>query len=292
MSDLSFINSKDQKIFAQKWLPHNEIKSCIILLHGYAEYSRRYQKFINKLTGSGHAVFAFDYQGHGRSEGVRGSAGNFDDLVKDANQFLSSVRSEYTEYPWSIMGHDLGGNIAIKLASIYQYAFTGLILTAPAILMHQKIPKVVQDMARNIASLYPGMPVMRLDTHAISRSKEVVNGYNKDPLVYHGCLRAGMAMCLQQSGQEAVKVLDQVTIPVWIGHGSFDSINDPAGSALIMNRIASQDKTLKIFDSLFHEILNEPERDEVMSEISGWIEERHTGLELMEEYDYSKRRTG
>lgn len=292
MFDLSFINSRDQKIYAQKWLPKNEIKTCIVLLHGYAEYSRRYQKFINELTDSGHAVFAFDYQGHGRSEGVRGSVDHYEDLVEDAAQFLTSVRSEYAEFPLLIIGNGLGGNIAIKLASLYQEILSGIILNAPAILTHNKIPKVVQEMARNIASVYPGMPVMRLDTNAISRSREVVNGYNKDPLIYHGGLRAGMALCFQESSKEATRVLDQITIPVWIGHGSFDSINDPSGSTFIMNQIASQDKTLKIFDNLFHEILNEPERDEVVSEITDWIDERHTILELMEERDYSERRTG
>ncbi|MEX2397623.1 MAG: alpha/beta hydrolase, partial [Balneolales bacterium] len=221
-----------------------------------------------------------------------GSIDHFDDLVTDAAQFLTSVKSRFKEKSWLLMGHGLGGNIAIKLASIYQDTLSGLILSAPAIKVQYNIPKVVQDMARNIASVYPSMPVMRLDTHSISRSTEVVNGYNKDPLIYHGCLRAGMALCLQQAGQETLRIVNQITIPIWIGHGSFDRIYDPAGSASIINNISSQDKTLKIFNNLFHEILNEPEQDDVVAEITDWIEERHAVLDLIEEYDYSNMKTG
>lgn len=289
MPEISFTNHHGHKIFAQKWLPKNEIKSCILLLHGYAEYSGRYPGFIKKLTCSGHAVFTLDHQGHGRSEGTRGSA-LFEDLVEDAAHFFSLMHSQYTEYPWLVMGHGLGGCVAIKLASIYQFALSGIILSTPAMMIGRKIPKVVQDMARNIATVYPGMPVMKLDSQSISRNTDVVKEYNEDPLVYHGGLQAGMVLCLQQAGREAALVLDQITIPVWVGHGSFDKMYDPAGSALIMDLISSPDKTLSIIDGLFPEILNEPERNEVICEITNWIAKRY--LPQLTDYDYSEKRTG
>ncbi|MEX0928542.1 MAG: lysophospholipase, partial [Balneolales bacterium] len=221
-----------------------------------------------------HAVYAFDYQGHGRSEGVRGGVGSFSELTEDAAYFLQRVHSDHPDIPWLVMGHGLGSNIAVKLASVHSDIISGLILSAPAVNMDRIIPRVVQDVARNLASVYSSMPVMRLDTRHISRDPEVVNGYKKDPLVYHGCLRAGMSRCMDEAASETLRVLNRITIPVWIGHGSKDSIHDPADSMIIINSIGSKDKTLKIFHNLYHEILNEPERIKVVTEITHWIEKR------------------
>ncbi|MEX0685749.1 MAG: lysophospholipase [Balneolales bacterium] len=291
MLDLSFSNKKEIKINAKKWLPKNKIKSCIFLLHGYAEHSGRFADLIQEFTTSGHAVYAMDYEGHGQSEGVRGCAGSFFDLIADTALFFTRAYRDHDDKKWFILGHGLGGNIAIKLASMFPQYLDGLILTSPAIMIDRKIPKLIQDMAKHIGSIYEHMPVMRLDNRAISRSKDVVDEYNNDPLVYHGCIRAGMALCYRQSVEQATFVLNQLVMPIWVGHGSFDTLHDPAGSAFIINRVSVEDKTLKIYDKLFHNILNEPERFTIMDEIINWIDHRNQ-IESHVEYAYSTQKTG
>jgi alpha-beta hydrolase superfamily lysophospholipase len=119
----------------------------------------------------------------------------------------------------------------------------------------------------------PKTPILRLKSATISRDPAVVHAYDHDPLIYRGRLRARILHDLIFEAKRMIAQLHQVRLPVLILHGGADALVNPRGSQAIHKHIGSKDKTLKIYPGLFHEILNEPEREEVLSDIAAWLDD-------------------
>jgi alpha-beta hydrolase superfamily lysophospholipase len=122
-----------------------------------------------------------------------------------------------------------------------------------------------------IAKVAPSLPVVPLDLDLISRDPDVVRIYKEDPLVYSDKVRARTAVELERLSLMLQSKLHQLTVPVWIGHGSLDRVTDPEGSKFLHQRAASTDKTLNMYHGLFHEILNEPEGQVVIHDMVLWL---------------------
>jgi acylglycerol lipase len=270
----SFINENGHTIAAYRSVPKETPKAGLLLVHGYAEHTGRYKHLIRELNDSGLAVFAIDHQGHGRSEGTRCDIADFDHYVRDQSQYYQDLKKETSISRWFILGHSMGGAVALRFALNYQDELSGMILTGPMLRLAARVPKVVRDMARYVAAVTPGLPVVKLEMEAISRDPDVVRNYMNDPLVYTGRVRAGIAVQFNRIDEEMPELMPKVKLPFWVGHGTIDRITDPEGSKMLYKTAASTDKTLKLYDGLFHEIMNEPEKDFVIGEICFWIRKR------------------
>ncbi|TVQ15741.1 MAG: alpha/beta hydrolase [Balneolaceae bacterium] len=270
----AFINDRGITIATYEALPRQEAKAGILLVHGYAEHTGRYRHVIRELNDTGLAVYALDHQGHGKSGGVRCYIKEFDYYVDDLSFYFEKLRNETGLKKWFILGHSMGGAIALKMVLRHQNDLNGMLLTGPMLEISTKVPKVVQEMAKYVAAMASTVPVVKLETEAISRDPDVVRNYLNDPLVYTGRVRAKMAVHFSKINTEMPGLFSKIELPLWVGHGTLDRITSPEGSKMLYRLAQSQDKTLKLFDGLFHEIMNEPEKDMVLGEISFWIK-RH-----------------
>lgn len=254
------------------WTPDSEPKAVVLLVHGAAEHTGRYDEFARKLVNAGYAVYGLDHHGHGKSAGTPGNIGRMSALTDDLHALRAIAENAHPEKPVFIVGHSLGGLITLDyLVTKGEGGVRGAVLSGAAV--DPSVGSAIERaMAPVLSALVPNLPIVDLGADNISRDPQVVAAYRADPLVYNGKVRA-------RTGAEVLKAIARVsaglpslTLPVLILHGSEDKLADPAGGQLIHDTIGSPDNTLKIYDGLYHEIFNEPEQDDVIADVIAWLD--------------------
>jgi len=258
-------------VFWQSWAP-DDAKASVVLSHGLHEHSGRYAHVAERLNEAGYAVYALDHFGHGRSGGTPANVERFAMLDADLGTLLSRARGEHPGRPVFLLGHSLGGLIALDyLVTKGESGLTGLVLSAPAV--DPSVGNPVQKLLAGLLSrLTPNLGVLQLDSTAVSRDEAEVRKYVEDPHVYNGKVRARTGAESLLSTRRVIAGLPRLHLPVLVMHGTKDRLVSPAGSKLIAERVGSVDKTLTLYDGLFHEIFNEPERDQVLDEVVAWLD--------------------
>lgn len=258
-------------LYYQCWLPTKGINAVLLVIHGLAEHSGRYINVVNYFVPKGYAVCSFDYQGHGKSEGLRGYIKRFSYYLDDLISFLGIVRNMCPENRIFIVGHSVGGTIAANFAINHQGDFDGLILSGATIKPGASLSPVKIIMANFLALILPKMGVDIIDASTISRDKAIVDSYVNDPLVYRGKISARLGVELIKTMKELTHQISQIKLPILIMHGTDDRLCDPEGSQMLYERVSSPDKTLKLYNGLYHEIFNEPEREQVFRDMEVWL---------------------
>jgi len=185
---------------------------------------------------------------------------------------LQLAKSEHPELPLFLVGHSMGGLIAAAYLLEQQDAFRACVLSGPAIKTDQAPPAIVVALIRLIAALAPTAPLIKLDASGVSRDQQVVDAYMSDPLVHHGKLSARLLAEMSAAMKSTLARANEIRIPVLLMHGDADQLTAPSGSVELHEQLASNDKTLKMYPGLFHEIFNEPEQDAVLADMSNWLE--------------------
>ncbi len=270
----SFETSDGLMLFEQTWRPGSEAKAAVAIVHGYAEHSGRYAHVAEHFVRSGYAVHAYDLRGHGRSDGPKGLIRSMEALVDDTGAFLNRASESEPGMPLFLLGHSTGGGIAALLAIDGRLAVKGMVLTGALVRLADDVPAPLQWTAAILGALAPRMPVKGLDSAVISRDPEVVAAYDNDPLVYRGRTMARTAAEIMGACKRIQARMEAVTPPILIMHGAADALIDPEGSVQLHARASSDDKTLKLYDGAYHEIMNEPERAQVLADIEEWMDAR------------------
>jgi alpha-beta hydrolase superfamily lysophospholipase len=258
-------------LFTQSWLP-GTVRARVVLVHGLGEHSGRYEYVAQALVERGFAVHTIDHYGHGRSDGHRGHVQRFSVFLDGVAALLSAIRADDAECPLFLVGHSMGGLIAAHTLLREQAAFRAAVLSGPAFKSDAEPPAIVVAILRILSVLVPTVPVLGLDPAGVSRDPEVVAAYVGDPLVHHGKVTARLAAEMFTAMNTALAKASEVDLPLLVIHGEDDVLTSPAGSREFVNVAGSQDKTLKLYPGLYHEIFNEPEKDAVIGEMCDWLE--------------------
>lgn len=260
------------RLYRQSWTPDGDVRAGVLLVHGLGEHSSRYTHVAKHLTGRGFAVHTLDHYGHGKSDGQPGYVERFSVFLDGVAALLHKVQGETPELPLFLIGHSLGGLIATAFLLEQQAAFRACVLSGPAIKSDQAPPAIVIALIRLIAILAPTAPLIQLDASGISRDHDVVNAYMNDPLVHHGKLSARLLSEMSATMKRTLGKAGEIHIPILLMHGDADRLTAPSGSVELHAKIGSEDKTLKLYPGLFHEIFNEPEQEAVLADMSRWLE--------------------
>jgi acylglycerol lipase len=268
----NFATADGLSLFEQWWVPDGELKAMLIIVHGLAEHSGRYAHVAKFFASQGYPAGTFDLRGHGKSEGKRSMIRSFDSYLDDLDTFLQRAHQRIGEKPAFVLGHSMGGTIVPKYMLTRQPDVKGIIITGGLIKLPQNIPPILSPLVSFIASIFPEMPTFALDAGTVSRDPEIVKKYNEDPLNYRGKLPASTGAELSKACDFIQKNSHEVTPPILIMSGSEDKMVDPQGSQMLYDNLLTKDKTLKVYEGLYHEILNEPEQKRVMEDILSWME--------------------
>ncbi|MGZ4177768.1 MAG: alpha/beta hydrolase [Solirubrobacteraceae bacterium] len=269
----SFAGVGGRRILCHSWAPDGPTRGVIVLVHGAGEHSGRYGHVVARLGAEGYAVHACDHRGHGRSDGPRALIEEMDDVVADVDALVDRAVASHPGVAVFMLGHSMGGLIALRCAIVHQERLTGLILSA-ALAAIESVPKPLELVGRALSRVAPRAPLIAIDPSLVSRDPAVVQAYVSDPLVHHSKLPARTAAQLADAVRHLPDTVGAITVPALILYGTADGLCPPAGSEMLAQRIGSADLTVKAYDGLFHEILNEPEREAVLDDIVAWLAAR------------------
>ena len=260
------------RIFWQAWLPGGEPRAVVAMAHGVSEHSGRYAWTGEQLAARGYALFALDHRGHGKSEGARAVIDRVDNAVSDLGELIAIAGDSAAGFakPF-LLGHSMGGFLSLAFATRRQAEIRGLILSAPVAVLEAASP--VQRIAGHVLSaVAPKLGVFPIDSSTVSRDPEVVRDYDADPLNHHGKLPARTVHEMAQEIGRFPQTVPAIGIPLLVQVGTGDALVPPRSSELVYEWASSEDKTIKRYDGLFHEILNEPERDAVVADTLAWLD--------------------
>jgi acylglycerol lipase len=260
------------EIYWQAWLPAAAPHAIVTIAHGGAEHGGRYAWTAAQLNSRGYAVYAIDHRGHGRSAGPRAYVDRIDNAVSDLHTLDAVARERHPGLPVFLLGHSMGGLIALAYALGFQDELAGLVLSAPLALL--EVNPAARVGGRLLSKVAPRLPVYKIDGTTVSRDPAVVRAYDEDPLNHRGMLPARTVGEIAATVDTFAERLPELTLPILTVYGSGDRLVDNRGSLLVDERSGSDDSTLIAYDGLFHEVLNEPERDRVIADVAGWLDAR------------------
>ena len=262
------------KLHQNVWLV-SDPKAIILLVHGLGEHSGRYeyQRLAEDFNKAGYSVTSFDHRGGGRSEGLVAHIDRFTQLTDDLAMVAEAEKPN--NVPFILLSHSLGGLIATRyLIDHKDHPFDLAIFSAPAVKADDSMAPLLRKIAPLVSKFFPKLPAAKLAQNMISKDPVVRERYQSDPLIYRGRIRARKGYEVMLSMKYVMDKFSSIDLPILILHGSDDKITDPIGSQMLYDGVSSSDKTLRYFDGLYHEIFNEPERDEVIDFVNDWISTR------------------
>lgn len=273
--DGSLTGVRGLRLHHRTWLPPDAPTGVVVIAHGFAEHGGRYAHLARRLTAEGYVVRALDHRGHGQSDGRRTRVVRFSDYVEDLGLFIESGRDRFTRGSSFLLGHSMGGLIALAYAVSQPASVDALIVSAPAACPGD-VSRLQIAAGRLLSSIAPDAPVLRLPLQKISRDPVVVDAYNHDPLVFRSPVRARLGAEMLATMARVDAALPLMRLPLLVMQGTRDGLVDPRCGPHVYELSGSPDKTLKMYEGLWHEIFNEPERDEVISDLIAWLNARVT----------------
>ena len=260
-----------RRIYTKTWLPDKDPCANIILVHGIGEYCERYQHVAEFLTGIGCAVYGFDHIGHGKSEGKRGCM-SYADAFSIISTFKSELRKEFPDIPVIIYGHSMGGGVVLSYGTQYPEGVTGIIATSPAVGMANPMNPSMVKMLRILKKIAPNLTVSNgLPADGISHDRAVVDRYQSDPLV-HDKVSVTLGLDLMDWGDALSAYNKPYPVPLFLAQGSEDRLVDPVAAERFALNLKGN-VTYKRFEGGYHELHNEPNKQELFTAMAGWINE-------------------
>lgn len=254
----------------QAWMP--PLPSAVVaVVHGIAEHSVRYAFLAGQANQRGLGVVSVDLRGHGRSPGERSYVERFDDYLLDVDALLAKTQELAAGRRVFLMGHSMGGAIALRWLAQRRRPVAGLILSSAALKIGGDVPRLLVALAPLLSRWLPHLRGTRFDPAVISRDAAAVAAYVADPLVSLQAppARTGAELLQAMEANRAAAV--GLSLPVYLFHGDADRLTDPAGSREIFDLWGGPDRTLRLWPGSRHETFNDLDRDAVAAELLEWV---------------------
>ena len=259
-------------LYFQCWQVEQNQKGVICLMHGLGEHSGRYAHWAELLNQAGYTLLTYDLRGHGKSGGQRGHVSSFDDYVRDTDLLLKEADTRFSGMPRFLYGHSLGGVIVNYYILRRKPQLNGVVVTALSIKTSLQEQKVKVLMAKVLGAIIPQMAIPTgLVPSTISRDPEIVKAYVNDPMV-HYLVSVGWGKRMMEAIEWTDQHAGDWTLPVLYMHGEKDQLGYVEGSREFASRIKG-DCTLKVWPGLYHEVHNEPEKEQVFEFLRSWLDQ-------------------
>lgn len=246
-------------------------KGLIVINHGFGEHINRYNHVADFFNQHGYAVAGYDMRGHGKSEGKRGHSPNYETYLNDIQIVINEAQKNYPALPVILWGHSMGGNLVASYLLQRNPPIKAVVLTGPWILPAlppKPILLFLGKMMRNIAPSFTQN--VGIKPEDISRDTSVVQAYKNDPLV-HSKMTASAGMSVVEAGEALNVFSGDIKIPLLVMHGDQDKLTSSEASKAFASRITGP-VTFKMWHGLYHELHNDPEKEEVLEYAFQWIE--------------------
>jgi len=263
-------NSDGLNLFVRSWRPEGKPRAVVAVVPGFNSHSGYYQWAADQFTSKGLATYAVDLRGRGQSDGERFYVEKFTDYVNDVSSLIELAKSREPGLPVILLGHSAGGVVSCLYTLDHPGSVAGLVCESFA---HEiPAPDFALAVFKGISHLAPHAHILHLKNELFSRDPKVVQAMNEDPLIAHETQPTQTLAEMVRADERLKKEFPQITLPVLIIHGSADGATKPSGSQHFFDKAGSRDKTLKLYQGHYHDLLSDLEREVVMADILRWID--------------------
>ena len=260
------------KIHLRSWKPDGAPRAVVVICHGVNSHGGQYLWPAGELVKKGHAVFALDLRGRGRSEGERFYVEDIADYVADLAGAVKIAKARHPGLPVFLLGHSAGGVVSATYTLDNQAELAGFICESFA--FQVPAPGFALAAIKGLSHLAPRLPVLKLKNEDFSRDPAAVAALNGDPLIAHEIQPAATVAALVRADERLREEFPKITLPVLIMHGTADKATVCEGSQFFHDTAGSADKTLKLYKDHFHDLLADIGKEGVLADISAWIDKR------------------
>ncbi|HWS71979.1 MAG TPA: lysophospholipase [Thermoanaerobaculia bacterium] len=272
MNEETFQAPDGQNIFFRSWQPQATPRGVVAVVPGFNSHSGYYEWVAEQLTADGLAVYAVDLRGRGRSDGERFYVDKFADYVGDVSALVKLAKSRHPGLPVYLLGHSAGGVVSCIYTLENPSELAGLICESFA--FQVPAPDFALAVFKGLSHIAPHAHVLHLKNEDFSRDPTVVRTMNEDPLIAHETQPTQTLAEMVRADERLKAEFPRITLPVMILHGTADKATKPSGSQLFYDTVGSTDKTIRLYDGAFHDLLNDTDKQTVMSDVRGWIAAR------------------
>jgi len=265
-------SAKGIKIFVRSWTPPAAPRAAIVVCHGVNSHGGQYLWAAEQFVAAGFAVFALDLRGRGRSEGERFYVEDIADYVSDVANTITLAKSRHPSLPIYLLGHSAGGVVSATYVLDNQAQLAGFICESFA--FQVPAPGFALAAIKAISHLAPRLPVLTLKNEDFSRDPQAVAALNNDPLTAHEVQPALTVAALVRADERLHDEFPSIKLPLLIMHGTVDKATVCHGSQFFYDTAGSSDKTLKLYEGHYHDLLNDIGKEQVMADIQRWLSER------------------
>jgi alpha-beta hydrolase superfamily lysophospholipase len=257
------------RIFLRSWQPPGEPRGVVVLVHGFKSHGGQYTWVAEQLAQTGLAVYAPDLRGRGRSEGQRFFIEQFDDYVSDVAMTVELARERQPDLPLFLLGHSAGGVVSCAYTLEHQDDLAGLICESFAYAV--PAPDFALKLIKAISRVVPHAPVFKLKNKDFTRDPGALATLDADPLIANEIEPAQTVAELARADEHLEREFPRITLPLLILHGTGDRATEPNGSRYFLEQARSSDKTLRLYEGHYHDLLNDVGKESVLADIRGWI---------------------
>jgi alpha-beta hydrolase superfamily lysophospholipase len=259
-------------IFFRSWRPTVGARGVVVIVPGFNSHSGYYEWLANELVARRLAVYAIDLRGRGKSDGERFYVDKFTDYVSDLATFVALAKSREPGLPTFLLGHSAGGVVSCLYTIDHQTELAGLICESFAFKV--PAPDFALAVFKGLSHIAPHAHVLHLKNEDFSRDSNVVDAMNADPLIAHETQPTQTLAEMVRADERLETSFSAIALPVLILHGTADKATRASGSQFFYDTAGAKDKTLKLYEGGFHDLLNDLDKQVVMTDITAWIDAR------------------
>jgi acylglycerol lipase len=272
MNELSFAGASGLNITCYSWRPKGQRRGVLVIVPGFYSHSGYYERVAEQLAADGLAVYSIDLRGRGKSDGERYYVVSFDDYVGDVSGLMKIAKSENPDLPIYLLGHSAGGVVSCLYALAHQSELAGFICESFAFQL--PAPDFALAALKGLSHVFPHAHVLKLKNEWFSRDPKALATMNNDPLIAHEIEPTQTVAAMVHADERLKKGFPDIKLPLLILHGTADKAAKFEGSQFFYDKAGSADKTLRLYDGHFHDLLNDIDKEVVTSDIKDWIDKR------------------
>ena len=274
MKESTFEGVGGLKIFARSWQPEGKTRGVVVIVPGFNSHSGQYLWVGEQFAAQDLATYAIDLRGRGRSEGERYYVEKMEDYTDDVATLVRIAKSENPGLPVFLLGHSAGGVVSCVCALDHQSEIDGLICESFA--YDLPVPGFILSLLKGFDYIAPHIHVYTLKNENFSRDPLFVESMNNDPLIKGESEPTQTASVMIDASRRLHEEFLLIKLPVLILHGTDDKATNPSGSQFFYDNAGSTDKTLKLYEGHYHDLLNDVGKEAVIADINDWIDARVT----------------
>jgi len=254
--------------------PPPQARAAVLWVCGWSDHRARWRHVGIALQAAGYAAYLLDQRGQGESGGRRGHLSRFSQLLGDLHAFRRVVRARSTTAPpppQILIGHSFGGLVVLRYLETQPDDVAAAVLSAPWLGTAVPVPAWKRWLAELLTNVWPGLPIAtRLDSALLARDPAVGRDYDENPAV-HGVMTPGAWSEIRWAQAAVPADAGRIDVPMLFLVPGADRIADTTVTRALADGLKG-DVQVRGFPDYYHELLNEPDREAVLSALLEFLD--------------------